>query len=190
MNSTKKKILVGLSGGVDSAVAAYLLKKQGYEVHAVFMKNFSERVGPGHECPWKEDCLMAYRVASHLGIPIETWDFEKEYRAKVLRYMVAEYQHGRTPNPDIMCNKEIKFKLFLKKAERAGAQLIATGHYARVTRDVRGMYHLHKGKDARKDQSYFLATLDQSQLRSVLFPIGSMTKPRVRARARRREMAN
>ncbi|MEK7584091.1 MAG: tRNA 2-thiouridine(34) synthase MnmA [Patescibacteria group bacterium] len=187
-NSTK--VIVGLSGGVDSAAAAYLLKKQGYDVHAVFMKNFAERVGPGHECPWREDRLMAYRVATHLGIPVETWNFENEYHAKVLRYMVTEYQRGRTPNPDIMCNKEIKFKLFTQKAKRSGAQLIATGHYARISKDTRGVYHLHKGKDANKDQSYFLAALDQSQLRSVLFPVGSMTKPRVRALARRLKLPN
>src|SRR3989344_7320819 len=105
----KKRIIVGLSGGVDSAVAAHLLQKDGYDVHAVFMKNFSERVAKNHDCPWREDRIEAYRVAAFLHIPIETWNFEKEYRAKVLEYMFAEYKRGRTPNPDIMCNKEIKF---------------------------------------------------------------------------------
>lgn len=190
MNNTKEKILVGLSGGVDSAVAAYLLKKQGYDVHAVFMKNFSERVGKTFECPWKEDRLEAYRIASFLDIPIETWDFQKEYKARVLNYMFAEYQRGRTPNPDVMCNKEIKFKAFLDRAKKKGFTKIATGHYAAVTCDSHGIFHLRKAKDSNKDQSYFLAALSQKQLSNVIFPLARLTKPQVRALAKRIGLPN
>ncbi len=184
----RKKVIVGLSGGVDSAVAAYVLKKQGYDVHAVFMKNFSEQVR-GSACPWREDRLEAYRVASFLDIPIATWDFENQYADKVLRYMFAEYERGRTPNPDIMCNKEIKFKAFLERARHEGAEYIATGHYAAIRRDQDGV-HLLKGVDRRKDQSYFLSALNQQQLTRVLFPLAGLTKARVRALARRIGLPN
>lgn len=182
-------VIVGLSGGVDSAVAAYLLQKQGYDVRAVFMKNFSERI-KGHHCPWKEDRLEAYRVASFLGIPIETWNFEKEFKKSVVDYMVAEYRAGRTPNPDIMCNRTIKFDAFVKRARAAGADLIATGHYAAIRRDAKGMAHLLKPRDAVKDQTYFLAGVRQSQLKHCTFPLASLTKQEVRALARRIKLPN
>ncbi len=183
-------IIVGLSGGVDSAVSAYLLKKSGYDVRAVFMKNFSDRVGKLLDCPWKEDRRAAYEVASFLNIPIETWDLEKDYRAKVLDYLYKEYRLSRTPNPDIQCNSEIKFKIFLDLALKRGADKIATGHYARVREDREGGFHLLKGKDSNKDQSYFLAGLNQKQLAKSLFPIGHLTKPQVRALAKRIKLPN
>lgn len=184
-----RKILVGLSGGVDSAVAAYLLKEQGFEVRAVFMKNFSERV-EGTECPWREDRLEAYKAAAFLGIPVQTWDFQKEYRDRVLQYLFSEYRRGRTPNPDVFCNKEIKFKAFLERARRAGFSKIATGHYAGITRDRNGLYHLHKASDRNKDQSYFLAQLNQKQLAATVFPLARMRKPAVRALAKKLKLPN
>ena len=186
----KEKIIVGLSGGVDSAVAAYLLQKQGYAVRAVFMKNFSERVAREYECPWREDRLSAYRVAAFLGIPIVTWNFEREYRDRVLKYLFREYGAGRTPNPDVMCNKEIKFSVFLRRAKAMGIPRIATGHYARIRRSADGVSHLLKANDATKDQSYFLAALNQRQLAAVSFPVGGMTKKQVRALARRIGLPN
>lgn len=183
------KVIVALSGGVDSAVAAYLVKKQGYEVSAVFMKNFSERIGQ-YECPWREDRIEAYRVAAHLGIPIRTWDFERAFHKRVIHYMVSEYQKGRTPNPDVVCNREIKFDRFLTRARNEGAQLIATGHYARIQKGRDGLYHLLKGVDRTKDQSYFLAQLHQQQLQHVLFPVGNLTKAEVRRIARRIRLPN
>jgi tRNA-specific 2-thiouridylase len=183
-------IIVGLSGGVDSAVSAYLLKKAGYTVRAVFMKNFSDRVGELLDCPWKEDRRAAYEVASFLDIPIETWDLEKDYRAKVLDYLYKEYRLGRTPNPDIRCNSEIKFKIFLDLALKRGADKIATGHYSQVREDREGFFHLLKGKDSNKDQSYFLAGLNQKQLSKSVFPIGHLTKPQVRALAKKIKLPN
>src|SRR3989344_1696703 len=185
MKSSVSSILLGLSGGVDSAVSAHLLKRAGYDVHAVFMKNFSDRVNINHVCPWKEDRISAYRVASHVGIPIATWDFQKEYKKSVVDYIFKEYKAGRTPNPDIMCNRQVKFKAFLNRAKREGFEFIATGHYARVQRDRSGTAHLYKGLDPSKDQSYFLAQLSQEQLQHVLFPVGDMHKKDVRALARR-----
>jgi tRNA-specific 2-thiouridylase len=173
-----KKVYVGMSGGVDSSVTAALLQREGYQVTGVYMKNWSQDV-PGFMCPWKEDYQDAKRVAVQLGIPFKLYDFEKEYRQKVVDYMLAEYQAGRTPNPDIMCNQEIKFKLFLETALEDGADLIATGHYARI-RDGQ----LLTGIDANKDQSYFLYRVDEDALRHSLMPIGAYEKPHVRRLAK------
>lgn len=179
MQKNKKlRVIVGLSGGVDSSVAAALLLKQGYEVIGVFMKNWSENVGD-FCCSWSEDLEDARRVAQVLGIRFYVWNFEKEYRENVIGYFFREYKAGRTPNPDVMCNREIKFKLFLDKALRAGADFVATGHYARV-KEKNGVYHLLRGKDGNKDQSYFLYTLGQKELGHALFPIGDYKKPAVR----------
>jgi tRNA-specific 2-thiouridylase len=169
-----KKVYVGMSGGVDSSVTAALLKEQGCDVTGVYMKNWTRDL-PGFVCPWKEDFQDAKRVAVQLGIDFKTYDFETEYRQKVVNYMVAEYRAGRTPNPDIMCNQEVKFKLFLETALNDGADLIATGHYARI-KDGR----LLKGLDDNKDQSYFLYRITENALRKSLMPIGELTKPEVR----------
>lgn len=184
-----KKILVGLSGGVDSAVALYLLQKQGYEVEAAFMKNFSDKVNIKGECPWIQDREEAYRVAAKLKVPIQTFDFQKEYHDKVVNYIFESYQAGLTPNPDILCNNEIKFKLFLEKAMELGFDKIATGHYAQVVEDKDG-FHLLRGKDPNKDQSYFLAGLNQKQLSKALFPIGDLEKPEVRKIAKEARLPN
>ncbi len=182
----KKRIIVGLSGGVDSSVAAALLIKQGYEVIGVFMRNWSEDVGD-FSCSWTEDLEDARRVAQLLGIRFYVWNFEKEYKKEVIGYFFREYKAGRTPNPDVMCNREIKFKLFLKKALEFGADYLATGHYARVVhRDE--IFHLLRGKDANKDQSYFLCTLGQKELSKSLFPIGTYTKPQIRALAKKLQL--
>ncbi len=183
MKKKAQRVIVGLSGGVDSSVAAALLRDRGYEVIGVFMKNWSEDVGD-FCCSWSEDLEDARRVAQALGIRFYVWNFEKEYRARVIDYFYAEYAAGRTPNPDVMCNKEIKFKLFLEKALRFGADFVATGHYARV-KELKGVYRLLKGKDANKDQSYFLYTLTQKELSKALFPIGEYKKPAVRALAKK-----
>lgn len=185
----KEKILVALSGGVDSAVVLYILKKQGYDVEAAFMKNFSERVNIKGDCPWKEDRLMAYRVATHLKVPIQTFDFQKEYHDKIVNYIFETYQKGQTPNPDVLCNNEIKFKLFLNKALKMGFDKIATGHYAQIKHNKKG-YHLLRGKDPNKDQSYFLAGLTQDQLSHALFPIGDIIKPEVRRIAKKAKLPN
>lgn len=173
-----KKVYVGLSGGVDSSVTAALLKEQGYDVTGVYMKNWSQDL-PGFVCPWKEDYQDAKRVAVQLGIPFKLYDFEAEYRHKVVDYMIEEYKAGRTPNPDIMCNQEVKFKLFLQAALDDGADMIATGHYARI-QDGK----LLAGLDKNKDQSYFLYRVTESALRKSLMPVGELTKPEVRERAR------
>ncbi len=185
----KEKILVALSGGVDSAVALYLLKKQGYYVEAAFMKNFSEKVNLKGECPWKEDRIMAYRIAAQLHVPIHTFNFEKEYHEKVVNYIFETYKNGQTPNPDVLCNNEIKFKLFLNKAKKLGFDKIATGHYARVKKSG-NFYQLLKGLDPNKDQSYFLSGLNQKQLSSSLFPIGHLAKPKVRQIAKQAKLVN
>jgi tRNA-specific 2-thiouridylase len=174
-----KKVYVGMSGGVDSSVTAAILKQQGYEVTGVYMKNWSQDM-PGFVCPWKDDFQDAKRVAVQLNIDFKMYDFETEYRHKVVDYMVREYQAGRTPNPDVMCNQEVKFKLFLDTAIEDGAELIATGHYARIS-DGR----LYKGRDPAKDQSYFLYRVTEDALKKSLMPIGEMHKSEVRAMAKK-----
>lgn len=177
------KVYVGMSGGVDSSVTAALLKEQGYDVTGVYMKNWTKDL-PGMVCPWKQDYQDAKRVATQLGIPFKTYDFQKEYRQKVVDYMIDEYKAGRTPNPDIMCNQEVKFKLFLEAALEDGADLIATGHYARI-KDGK----LYAGLDPEKDQSYFLCRVTEGALRKSLMPIGEYSKPRVRELARKYGLA-
>ncbi|WP_448669746.1 tRNA 2-thiouridine(34) synthase MnmA [Chryseobacterium koreense] len=179
------KIVVGLSGGVDSSVAAYLLQQQGHEVIALFMRNWNDAsVTLEDECPWIEDSNDALMVAQKLGIPFQVIDMSELYKEKIVDYMFAEYEKGRTPNPDVLCNREVKFDVFLKTALSLGADKVATGHYARVasTFDENGkeVFHLLAGKDNNKDQSYFLCQLNQEQLSKALFPIGELTKPEVR----------
>lgn len=174
----KIKVYVGLSGGVDSSVTAALLVRQGYDVTGVYMKNWSQDL-PGMPCPWKEDYQDAKRVAVQLGIPFKMFDFQKEYRQNVVDYMVAEYLAGRTPNPDVMCNQEVKFKLFLEACLEDGADYIATGHYARV-KDGK----LLRAKDDNKDQTYFLYRVTEEGLRHTMFPLGEYTKPEVRKLAK------
>ncbi len=176
----KKKVIVGMSGGVDSSVAAALLLEQGYEVMGVFMKNWSDDFAlKSGECPWEQDQADARVVAQKLGIKLYTLNFEKEYKEHVIDYFFKEYESGRTPNPDIMCNSEIKFKVFFEKALELGADYIATGHYARVQHNKDGS-KLLKGIDNNKDQSYFLYAIDQQALAKTLFPIGDLEKPKVR----------
>ena len=179
-----KRVIVGLSGGVDSSVAAYLLKEQGYEVIGLFMKNWhDDSVTISNECPWLEDSNDALLVAEKLGIPFQTVDLSEQYKEKIVNYMFDEYKNGRTPNPDVLCNREIKFDVFMKIALSLGADYVATGHYCRKGEiDVNGkpVYQLLAGKDDNKDQSYFLCQLSQEQLSKALFPIGELTKPQVR----------
>ena len=183
-----KKVYVGLSGGVDSSVTARLLIDAGYDVTGVYMKNWSKDL-PGFECPWKEDYRDAKRIAVQLGIPFKMFDFEKQYRERVVDYMVREYQAGRTPNPDIMCNQEIKFKLFLEASLADGADMIATGHYAKKldTKDAGGkaISKLGMAKDDNKDQTYFLYRVSDESLDKTLFPLGEHTKPEVRELAKK-----
>lgn len=178
-----KKVFVGMSGGVDSSVTAALLKEAGYDVTGVYMKNWSQDL-PGFDCPWKEDYQDAKRVAVQLGIPFKMYDFEKEYRQKVVEYMLDEYKAGRTPNPDIMCNQEVKFKLFLNAALEDGADMIATGHYAR-SQDGQ----LLTGVDNNKDQSYFLYRVTSEALSKSLMPIGEYQKPQIREMAKKLGLA-
>lgn len=189
----KKRVVVGLSGGVDSSVAAYLLKEQGYEVIAMFMKNWhDDTVTISNECPWLDDSNDAMIVAQQLGIPFQTIDLSTEYKKRIVDYMFAEYERGRTPNPDILCNREIKFDIFLKAALKLGADYVATGHYARKGEaKIQGktVYRLLAGKDPNKDQSYFLCQLSQEQLAKSLFPVGELLKPEVRAIARKAGIA-
>lgn len=179
-----KRVVVGLSGGVDSSVAAYLLKEQGYEVIGIFMKNWhDDSVTISDECPWLDDSNDAMIVAEKLGIPFQTIDFSKEYKKQIVDYMFEEYQQGRTPNPDVLCNREIKFSLFLDTALKLKADYVATGHYCRkdsFEQEGKTIYRLLSGKDNNKDQSYFLCQLSQGQLAKSLFPIGELTKPEVR----------
>lgn len=185
----KKRVVVGLSGGVDSSVAAYLLKEQGYDVVALFMKNWhDDSVTISNECPWLDDSNDAMIVAQHLDIPFQTIDLSKEYKERIVDYMFNEYQRGRTPNPDVLCNREIKFDIFLNAAVKLGADFVATGHYCRKGTLEKGdkiIYQLLTGKDSNKDQSYFLCQLTQAQLSRALFPIGELTKPEVRAIAKK-----
>jgi tRNA-specific 2-thiouridylase len=198
------RVFVGLSGGVDSSVAALLLKQQGYEVIGVYMKNWSQDL-PGMTCPWKEDYQDAKRVAVQLGIDFKLYDFEKQYQHKVVDYMIEEYKAGRTPNPDIMCNQEIKFKLFLDTAFEDGADLVATGHYAKIENRKKEIGNrgssknlvsnselliprLLMAKDASKDQTYFLYRVDKDALKKVLFPLGDLTKVEVREIARQNNL--
>src|ERR1041384_3022249 len=184
-----KRVVVGLSGGVDSSVTAYLLKEQGYEVIGMFMKNWhDDSVTISNECPWLDDSNDAMIVAQHLGIPFQAIDLSKEYKERIVDYMFAEYKAGRTPNPDILCNREIKFDVFLKAALKLGASYVATGHYARKETIAKNGVNIHRllgGKDGNKDQSYFLCQLTQAQLAKSLFPIGELLKPEVRAIAKK-----
>ena len=179
-----KRVVVGLSGGVDSSVAAYLLQEQGYEVIGLFMKNWhDDSVTISNECPWLEDSNDALLVAEKLGIPFQTVDLSEEYQEKIVDYMFSEYEKGRTPNPDVLCNREIKFDVFMKIALSLGADFVATGHYCQKTeieKNGETIYQLIAGADTNKDQSYFLCQLSQEQLAKSLFPIGELTKPEVR----------
>jgi len=187
-----KRVVVGLSGGVDSSVAAYLLKQQGYDLTALFMVNWHERVGAvTSACTWEEDALIAKMVAKKLEIPFHIVDLSKDYKKRVVDYMFAEYQAGRTPNPDVLCNREIKFDTFLKEALKFDADYVATGHYCQKGEtEINGekIYKLIAGKDTNKDQSYFLCQLNQEQLSKSLFPIGHLTKPEVREIAREQKL--
>lgn len=180
MSDNRLKVYVGMSGGVDSSLTAALLVEQGYDVTGVYMKNWTQDM-PGLKCPWADDLADAKRVAVHLGINFEVFDFENEYKQKVVDYMIEEYKLGRTPNPDIMCNQEVKFRLFLDAALEHGADMIATGHYARVE-DGR----LKMAADANKDQTYFLYRVTGEALKKTLFPLGNYTKPEVRKMAEER----
>ena len=183
-----KKVVLGLSGGVDSSVAAYLLKKQGYEVIGLFMKNWhDDSVTISEECPWLDDSNDALIVAEKLGIPFQTIDLSVQYKERIVDYMFNEYEKGRTPNPDVLCNREIKFDVFLKIALQLGADYVATGHYCRkgIIADANGneTYRLLAGLDGTKDQSYFLCQLSQAQLAKTLFPVGELKKTEVRKMA-------
>ncbi|QIK16887.1 tRNA 2-thiouridine(34) synthase MnmA [Blattabacterium sp. DPU] len=177
-----QKVVIGLSGGVDSSVAALILKKKGYEVIGLFMHNWEEE-NYNNKCTWKEDCIDAMLVAKQLNIPFQVIEMKNEYKKRVINYMFHEYRLGKTPNPDILCNKEIKFNVFLKKALDLGADFIATGHYVKkekIIKNKKTIYRLLIGKDLNKDQSYFLCQLTQYQLEKSLFPLGLLTKNQVR----------
>lgn len=187
-----KRVIVGLSGGVDSSVAAYLLKEQGYEVIGLFMKNWhDDSVTISDECPWLEDSNDAMLVADKLGIPFQTVDLSVQYKERIVDYMFNEYEKGRTPNPDVLCNREIKFDVFMDIAMDLGADYVATGHYCRkatIEKDGKEIHQLLAGKDKNKDQSYFLCQLSQDQLAKALFPIGELTKPEVREIAKAQDL--
>lgn len=181
-----ERVVVGLSGGVDSSVAAYLLKEQGYEVIGIFMRNWhDESVTISDECPWIDDSNDALLIAEQLNIPFQVIDLSKEYQERIVDYMFKEYESGRTPNPDVLCNREIKFDVFLKAAIDLGADYVATGHYCRRIENADGSISLLAGKDPNKDQSYFLCQLNQEQLSKALFPIGELLKPEVREIAKK-----
>ncbi|HXJ97246.1 MAG TPA: tRNA 2-thiouridine(34) synthase MnmA [Gelidibacter sp.] len=187
-----KRVIIGLSGGVDSSVAAYLLKEQGYEVIGLFMKNWhDDSVTISDECPWLDDSNDAMLVADKLGIPFQTVDLSEQYKERIVDYMFDEYQKGRTPNPDVLCNREIKFDVFMKIALDLGADFVATGHYCRkgtLEKDGKEIYQLLAGVDNTKDQSYFLCQLSQEQLSKALFPIGELTKQEVRKIAKAQDL--
>jgi tRNA-specific 2-thiouridylase len=183
-----RHVVVGMSGGVDSSVTALLLKQQGYQVTGLFMKNWEDD-DEGEYCSSREDLIDAASAANVIGIPLEAVNFAKEYKDRVFSYFLREYEAGRTPNPDILCNSEIKFKAFLDHAMRLGADMIAMGHYAQV-READGLYQLLKADDASKDQSYFLHRLSQAQLSKAMFPIGHLQKTEVREIARKHGLAN
>ncbi|WP_026954172.1 tRNA 2-thiouridine(34) synthase MnmA [Algoriphagus vanfongensis] len=188
----KPRVVVGLSGGVDSSVAAHLLLEQGYEVIGMFMKNWhDESVTISNECPWMEDSTDAMLVAEKLGIPFQAIDLSEEYRERIVDYMFSEYEAGRTPNPDILCNREIKFDIFLKAAQKLKADFVATGHYCQkgsISKEDSTVYQLLAGADTNKDQSYFLCQLSQEQLEKALFPIGHLQKSEVRAIAKKLDL--
>lgn len=187
-----ERVVVGLSGGVDSSVAAYLLKKQGYDLVALFMVNWHERVGAvTSACTWEEDALIARMVAKKLKIPFHIVDLSKDYKKRVVDYMFSEYQAGRTPNPDVLCNREIKFDTFMEEAMKFNADYVATGHYCRkgeIHSEGKTIHRLLAGKDPNKDQSYFLCQLNQEQLSKAMFPIGELLKPEVREIARQENL--
>jgi len=188
---SKGKVLVAMSGGVDSSVAAMMMKEQGYEVLGAFMKNWSDTKDPitGH-CAWKEERRFALRIAAKLNIPFTTLDFEKEYKSQVVDKMFKDYKRGITPNPDIDCNKKIKFPLLIKAAKKLGCDYIVTGHYSRIKKNKAGKYELLRGKDETKDQSYFLYRLTQNDLKHTLFPIGDLTKVKIREIAKKHKFPN
>ena len=189
-----KTVYLGMSGGVDSSVSALLLKKQGYNVIGVYMKNWSKDL-PGMKCPWAEDLADAKRIAVKLDLDFEVWDFEEAYKKKVVDYMLEEFKKGNTPNPDIMCNQEIKFKMFYDEAMRRGGDFIATGHYARVQNsatnpEYNGLAKLLRAVDENKDQTYFLYRISEKSLAHTLFPIGDMVKPDVKKLAEENGLHN
>ncbi len=185
----KQKIVVGLSGGVDSSVAALLLKEQGHEVIGMYMKNWhDETVTINNECPWIEDSNDALLVAETLDIPFQTIDLSQVYHQRIIQYMFSEYEKGRTPNPDVLCNREIKFDVFLKAALSLGADAVATGHYCRKDCTAEGFYRLLSGRDAQKDQSYFLCQVSQYQLSKAYFPVGDLLKSEVRQIAKKAQL--
>lgn len=189
----KKRVVVGLSGGVDSSVAAWVLKEQGYDVAGLFMKNWHDTTGLlQSDCHWEDDLMFAEMVAKKLSIPFQMVDLSNEYRQRVVDYMFAEYAKGRTPNPDVLCNREIKFDSFAIEAKKLGADFVATGHYCRkeeIITDGNIIYRLLAGKDSNKDQSYFLCQVNQEQLTTALFPVGDLTKPEVREIAQKLGLA-
>lgn len=189
MDKSKIKVCVGLSGGVDSSVAAYLLKQEGYDVFAMFMQNWNDASTTLHgDCEWEEDRFVAEMVARKIGIPFYFVDLSSQYRQRVVDYMFSEYAKGRTPNPDVLCNREIKFDAFLQIALKYGAQYVATGHYCRKEETPEGIYRILEGADPNKDQTYFLCQLSQEQLSKTLFPIGDIVKPEVRRIAKEADL--